>query len=343
MTKKKKKESSLGVFFLNKERKLRRTISIVGLCISLFVLVFVETEVVLENTQEFLEIKSLASINTIDKRNNELSDMMVVETKAVGSGQPYRNWAKNDFIADSSAIFVYDMTTGKTLLDHNAKEVLPIASLTKLISMVVVDENSSLFDDNDWLQFTLQDIEIDGHKNIFKIEEEYKLKDLQSVALVSSSNEATSLLARETGRVMMKDFVQVMQEKADSIGLLDTKLSNPIGFDGNHFSTANDVAVLLEWILENNPQLFKKSISLQKSIYSRTGREVSVSNTNYMILDEFEDIIGSKTGHTSLAKGCLAIIQKINNDFVAFVVLGAENRTTEMRSLINWTKSVYIF
>jgi len=343
MAKKKEKSGSLGVFFLNEEKRKKLILPTVVLSACLFALVFVETGIAFVNIQNFLEIRSLASLSVIEKGKSGLGEMTVIETKTVGTGQPYRNWRKDGFPVNSKAVLVYDLTTGKVLLDYNAKEVLPMASVTKLMSMVVIEDNRAIFGDNEWLQFTLEDIEIEGKKNIFAIGEEYGIDSLIAAALISSSNEATSLLARSVSSATGNDFVKMMQEKARVIGLEETRFSNPIGFDGDHFSTTRDIAALLEWILGNRPELLEKSTLLQTTIRSRTEKEVLIRNTNYMILGEFHGIVGSKTGYTDLAQGCMALVKKIENDLVVFVILGSENRTTEMRSLINWTESAYGF
>jgi D-alanyl-D-alanine carboxypeptidase (penicillin-binding protein 5/6) len=356
MTKRKSKKfqekNNIGVYILKKDKNRpcqdnRYLFSIIILIILTGLLLSLETKIISEKLPEFLTVKSLANISATGEIRNFINnriDKAVLREKNFLSQQNYRekNWEVGDFTSDSSSVLVYDLSNDQVLLEKNPNQKLPIASITKLMSILLIEENKESLK-NQWLGFTDADINIEGKKNMFVVGEEFQLDDLEAMALISSSNEAVSLLARSLEKEINKDFVDVMNEKARQMGLRDTNFSNPVGFDGDNLSTAYDALMLAKYILDRYPLLLDISRLSEKIISSRTGRIVILKNTNFILLQEFPGIFGSKTGNTDMAQGCMILGNKIKKDSLIFILLGSKNRTQEMRNLIRWTEAAYTF
>jgi len=352
-SKKSQEKNNIGVYSLKKDknrpcRDSRYLFSIIILIILTGFLSSLETSIISEKLSEWSAIKSLANISEmagIMNSTNDRIDGVVLREKNFIGQQNYRekNWEIGDYVSDSSSVLVYDLSSNQVLLEKNSTQKLPIASITKLMSILVIEEDKKDKNKDQWLEFIDTDINIEGKKNMFLVGEEFKLDDLESAALISSSNEAISLLSRSLENETNNDFASAMNEKAKQIGLKNTNFSNPVGFDGDNLSTAYDVFMLAKYILEHYPQLLNISRLSEKTISSRTGRSIVLKNTNFILLQEFPDIFGSKTGNTGMAQGCMILGNKIKKDSLIFILLGSKNRTQEMRSLIKWTEAAYVF
>jgi len=257
-------------------------------------------------------------------------------------------------IEAKSAISLLLKNDGKEviLFEKEKDKKLPIASLTKLMSADIVLSNYNLFD-----QVTITKKAIDAPENFgnFKEGEVFFVKDLLTSVLIESSNDAMTALAELTGEEV---FVNLMNSKAKELNLENTYFYNSSGIDPDNdnnltnYSTAYDLAKLAVYLLKENPEVFKISASAEADIYLVDGSfHHKAKNTNEFLTGKRdgvskEEIIGSKTGWTPLAQGCLLLIIKApeNEGSVINVILGSDNnRFLEMEKLINWLKESYIW
>ncbi len=290
------------------------------------------------------QTRKIPSAIAVSKEN--FNQAMLHERKTTENYYPRRDWSVEDPNISASSVLVYDLNQEKALFEKKITQSFPVASLTKLIAGIVVSENKDYF--RDWLSFKKEDLSVEGHRDIFQENEEYKVKDLLAASLISSSNEAVSLLARSLESELIKqgkdgNFVELMNLKSAKIGLSDTHFSNPVGFDGDNFSSAWDLLKITRALLKENNRIFRDSVLETKSIFSRAGRKVNLYNTNKLLEKNHSDILISKTGHTDLAQGCMLIVKNFSQDQVVLIILGSLNRAIEMEKLINWTNKAYIF
>jgi len=218
----------------------------------------------------------------------------------------------------------------KIIFDKNGSTQLPIASLTKLMTAVVVLDNYNLSD-------TCQVDEIadskDSMKQDVKLGDKMSVKNFLEIMLIESSNKSAYALSEMIGE---ENFVKLMNQKAKTIGLKNTFFTDPTGLDSGDVSTAEDLAKLAEYILKNYPEI--SAVSQTKNLYiSGFG---NVTNTDEL-LGEIPEIICSKTGFTTAAKGCLLLVinNPKNNDYYINVILGADDRFSEMKKLFDWSSS----
>lgn len=269
-----------------------------------------------------------------------------INLNEVPKERPLRNSAVEELTLDAkSAISIKVNADGsqKALFKKNNEEVLPIASLTKLMVAHLV---LKYYDPSLMIEFTKAAINEEGDTGDFKIGEKFQSKDLLYPLLIESSNDS----ARAFSEIIGEDnFVELMNLEAEEFNLKNTHFVNPTGVDPdlpetefNH-STANDLARLTNILLKQNPSIFEILSIQEKDFYKPNGVfHHRLLNTNEL-LTKMQGIVGGKTGWTPLAKGCLILIVKApkGDGYLINVVLGSDDRFEEMKKMVNWVLEAY--
>lgn len=223
----------------------------------------------------------------------------------------------------------------KVIFEKNSNVQLPIASLTKLMTAVVVLDNYNLSDTA--VVDEIADSQ-DPMKQDVKLGDILPVESFLDIMLVGSSNKSAYALAELVGE---QKFVILMNQKAKDIGLKNTVFVDPTGLSSGDVSTASDLAKLAEYILKTYPKI--ASISKVKEFY--VPKFGNITNTD-QLLGEVPDVICSKTGFTIEAKGCLLLVIRAegqslqNSKYLINVVLGADDRFAEMKNLVNWSSAI---
>ncbi|MDD3386507.1 MAG: serine hydrolase [Candidatus Pacebacteria bacterium] len=249
------------------------------------------------------------------------------------------NLESNNFIS----VFIKDEKE-VILSEKEINEQIAIASLTKLMTAVIVLDNYNLED-----LISISDFAIDtyGTAGSLQTGELISIKDLLYITLIESSNDGAEALAEKMGR---STFIYKMNEKARNLEMKNTRFINPTGLDEEsltNFSTANDLKKLVVLILNDYP-LISKILSLPEAeITSYSGIYRKINNTN-VLLRESEVYLWGKTGYTQKANGCLILILNnfsLNNDegYVINIIAGANDRFNEARKLEKWLEESFIW
>ncbi|NQU83785.1 MAG: D-alanyl-D-alanine carboxypeptidase [Parcubacteria group bacterium] len=258
-----------------------------------------------------------------------------------------------NFLAGSpitaKSVMVIDVKSGDVILSRKPREKMPIASITKLMSLLVfIDSKINLnrvvvADDGD-LKNLEKYTDEDGGDKVAQISlengAEIRVKDAVYSGIIRSANNAVSMFVRSTG-LSQKDFVKKMNDRALAFGLDDTYFTEPTGLDVNNISTAEDVKDLVIHSLKND---FVKKITSTKEYSFRTLKGDSfyeVQNTNWllgMFDPDYYEVIGGKTGYLDEC-GYNVVVQVKNwegKEVIAVVLGSASNleRFTETRDLI---------
>lgn len=223
----------------------------------------------------------------------------------------------------------------KIIFEKDSVAPLPIASLTKLMTAIIVLDNYNLSD-----TITVDKVadSQDALKQDVKLGDTLSVESFLDIMLVGSSNKSAYALSEGPGEFLGEQkFVELMNQKAKDLGLQNTFFADPTGLSSEDVSTVGDLAKLTEYILKNYPQI--PNISQAKEFYvSNFG---TITNTD-QLLGEIPEIVCSKTGFTTAAKGCLLLVvnNPKNNDYLINVILGADDRFSEMKKLINWSSAI---
>lgn len=255
----------------------------------------------------------------------------------VTSYAPIRETSVPEPVVDANAAVLYDIETGQYLYEKNIDTKVPIASLTKLLSALVVQE---LFDQQEIVAVASESVRVDGMKQTLYEGERLLVRDLVNMMLVESSNDAAyALAAYAKGRGI--DFVAEMNRKAFTIGMQDCQFTDPAGLDDAAFCTARDMVRLVRAALRQAPHLWPVMVSPALTVTSADGKlSHQVKSTNEL-LGQIEGIIGGKTGHTDGALGCMLLVVKLpgKDDTLISVVLGSRARFTDTKTVISWATS----
>lgn len=211
--------------------------------------------------------------------------------------------------------WVYDVQNKEVIAGTDANTVRPIASLTKLMTAMVV------LDSTDRLEEPLLIIRKVSTALPFS---HYTRLELLNAMLVKSDNGAAETLAENYpgGRVA---FLTAMNNLAQDLGMNNTSFEDPTGLSRNNVSTPSEVGRML--LAANSYPLIKSiSTQTQTTVHVPRSRDLGLTNTNFNILSKFKDIVVSKTGFTGPAGFCLGLVVNRGYRDIVIVVLGEPNK-----------------
>jgi serine-type D-Ala-D-Ala carboxypeptidase (penicillin-binding protein 5/6) len=229
------------------------------------------------------------------------------------------------------AYLVQNATTGDVVLAKNARQRVPIASITKLMTVLVALEHARLDD----VVTVSGAAAARGESSIFLSPgERLTVRELAQAALIQSANDAAAALADHVGGGSRAEFVAMMNAKARALGLRDTRFANPDGLDApGHYSSARDVTRLAR-VAMRNPAIRGMVRTTETTISG--GRRLETWND---LLYTFPGLLGVKTGHTSGA-GWSQVAAARGPGFVVYATLLGEptrtGRNEDLTQLLAW-------
>lgn len=273
--------------------------------------------------------------------------------------EPVKKDSYADINITAKAVFVIDEKSGNILYEKNSEKKLAVASLTKLTTAVTLlelmdgsseaEQSAVKYDLSKGVNISKVAVDAEGDSGALVMGERIKASDLFTIMLVASSNDAAVALAEDAAIAEgysggVRDFVAMMNEVAKKEGMENTHFSNPTGIDQkNHYSTARDVVKIAQIFLRRYPQFFAVTKMKSADIKSEDGKiEHRIKSTNEL-LGEIPEIDGGKTGYTREAGESLLLVVKnpMNNYRVIAVVIGANDRFSEMKKLVSWVWDNY--
>lgn len=238
---------------------------------------------------------------------------------------------------------VTEITTGQVLYEYNSHERLPMASVTKLMCLLIWAEEmeKGTFGMNTVITATARANAMDGSVIWLNVGEEMSAYDMiRSVVIASANDACVAVCEHIAGTEEM--FVERMNKRAQELGMSDTHYDNCVGFDSDtHYTSAYDTALLSAAVSEYDcyNEFFNTRLD-----YVREGeRQTQLLNTN-KLMQRYDGIIGGKTGTTDNAGCCLAVWAKRGNMKLCAVALGckeSEQRFTACENLLDYGFSGY--
>jgi len=273
-------------------------------------------------------------LNDNSKNNNDNEVLAVENPMVIEDNSSSATIVKNkkyEFEAESGIVVKVSPGSKEVLFGKGQDKKLPIASLTKLMTALVVlekyDLNTKIIIDDKIMSQV-------GEQGSLKLGEILSVKDLLYISLIESSNRAAYALAEIVG---IDNFVYLMNKRAEELGMSNTYFVDSSGLNPNSISTVDDLAKLTEYLYESQP-LFKEIISLKEyDLYLNNGIfHHKLINTNQLLV-VIPGVVGGKTGFTNEARGCYMIIKRNSNDGTYFIniILGSEDRLSAIKYLIN--------
>ncbi len=226
----------------------------------------------------------------------------------------------------SSAALVLDQGNGEVIYQKNASTVVPIASITKLMTaMVVLDSQPNLS-----APVTIGEEDIDtlkGSRSRLSVGTVLTREHALLLALMSSENRAAHTLARHYPGGL-HTFVEAMNRKARSLGMMDTHFQDPTGLTSNNVSTANDLAKMVA--AAHTYPLIREFSTTSGAMVETNGRLLEYHNTNALVKSTTWDIGLSKTGYIQEAGKCLVMQARVAERPVVIVLLDSAGKMTRI-------------
>jgi serine-type D-Ala-D-Ala carboxypeptidase (penicillin-binding protein 5/6) len=238
---------------------------------------------------------------------------------------------------NASAFFVVNASTGEVLASHNANKHVAIASITKLMTVIVALDHLR---PEDVVTVTGHAAQVGESRIPLRRGQRISVQDLLEGALIQSANNAADALAAAAADGDTARFVAWMNERAQRLGLRDTHFVRPDGLDApGHVSSARDVAVLAR-VAMHSPVV--RAIVRKRSDTIENGR--FVVHTWNDLLGVFPGLIGVKTGHTGAAGWCEVAAARRAGFTIYAVILGSPSRAQrndDLLRLLAWGVSQY--
>lgn len=239
------------------------------------------------------------------------------------------NMAENDGLGiESKAAVLMEKTTGNVLYEKNADEKLSPASITKIMTLILI------FDNIESGKIKLEDIvttseyakSMGGSQVFLETGEQQTVDTLIKCIIVASGNDASVAMAEHIAGTE-GEFVKMMNKRAKELGMNSTNFEDCCGLTDstNHYTSARDVALMSRELISKYPQIHNYSTIWMENITHTTDKgtkEFGLTNTNKLI-KQYQWTTGLKTGSTSLAKYCVSATAKKNDIELIAVIMAA--------------------
>ncbi|MCK9578272.1 serine hydrolase [bacterium] len=295
----------------------------------------------------FLTVGAFFNPNDYEYQKN--SDKLISFLRGERDIYPIKKRYQSNVSSNSSASLVslVNNEKRKNLFELNSDSSFPMASITKLMTAIVVIDNYKL---EEKIVIDEKSINTEGDPKKLVENDVYTVKNLLYIMLVESNNEAAEVFANKIGR---ERFIRMMNKKAEIFKMKNTKYLNPTGLDiedneETNTTSPNDIGTLVMHIINNYPLIANILSKSEYSIFNENGNLRTSNNTN-VLLAEDSDFIWGKTGFTEKAKGCLVIISRPPNfsffekNYIISIIMGAEDRFGEAKNFKAWTYNQFIW
>ena len=250
----------------------------------------------------------------------------------------------NNIITDGKSAILIEPETGKILYEKNSHDRFAPASMTKIMSMILIMEaiEKGALKWNEELIASEYATSMGGSQIFLKQNEKMSVKDLFKAVSIGSANDATVVFAEKIGGTE-KNFVNMMNKKAKELGLKDTNFKNATGLDAaNHYSSAYDMAFMARELIKHD-KVFEFTTIYEDYLRKDSDNKFWLVNTNKLI-KTYEGADGLKTGYTKEAGYCLTATAKKDDLRLVGVIMGSSSsndRNTNMTSLLNYGFNMY--
>ncbi len=288
-----------------------------------------------------------------DRLNNGAVQRTIEQPTVTALAQPQSHYIDTPIPLHSQSVLVFDQETGAPLLAKNAQLQTPIASITKLMTAVLVlDAGLNM---NDRIALTEQDRDtLKNSRSRLAIGSTYTRGELLHLALIASDNRAAHALGR-TYPGGIERFVEMMNRKARQLGMSNTVYVEPTGLNQANRSTATDLARLANHAYQNYPEIRDitstgtYTLGTQRVVLKQRHhkaqvlyRNVAFNNTNRLTREHGWQIGLSKTGFINEAGHCLVMQARVAQKNVIIVLLdavGTYNRIGDASRIKHWLET----
>ena len=252
--------------------------------------------------------------------------------------------SSDGLLSDGKSAILIEASTGEILYEKNAHDRYAPASMTKIMSMILIMEeieNGNLKWD-EVLVASEYAASMGGSQIFLQPNEKMTVKDLFKAVAIGSANDATVVFAERIAGTEEK-FVKKMNDKAKELGLKDTNFKNAVGLDeANHYSSAYDMAYMAKELVKHE-KIFEFTTIYEDYLRQNTDNKFWLVNTNKLI-KTYDGADGLKTGYTKEAGYCLTATAKKDNMRLIGTIMGdsdSKSRNSNMATLLDYGYNTY--
>lgn len=242
-----------------------------------------------------------------------------------------------DLKINAKSAYLIDAKTGTEIINQNADQKLPIASMTKLATLSVIfsEINAGRLNLEDSISVSQTAADTEGSSAFLDAGSSYKVSDLiKTIVMVSANDSCVAMAEHISGSEQL--FAKKMNKLVDDLNLSNTNFVNSTGLPSEgHYSSAKDIAKIYQTVCDN-PTYIKFSKIWMEDFIHPSGRKTGLVNTNRLI-KTYEGCDSGKTGHTEEAKYCLTASATRGGLRLISVVIGAQ----DSKERFNLTKDMF--
>jgi D-alanyl-D-alanine carboxypeptidase (penicillin-binding protein 5/6) len=246
--------------------------------------------------------------------------------------------------SNAKSAILMEASTGEVIFEKNSHEKLHPASMTKMMSMLLILENieKGVINWDDIVTVSSNASSMGGSQILLETNEQMSVSDLFKGIAVASGNDAVVAMAEKIAGTE-EEFVNMMNKRANELGLTDTNFKNCHGLDdANHYSSASDMAKIAMELVKHE-KLFEYTSIYEDYLREGTDRKFWLVNTNKLVRF-YSGADGLKTGYTGEAGFCLTATAKRNGMRIIAVVMGepdSKTRTSDVSSMLDYAFAQY--
>lgn len=265
------------------------------------------------------------------------TDALSQNTRPSNKRLPERKWEVLDPTTEAKGILIQALDEDFPFLRYRTRETWPAASLTKLLTAVVVLEQ---WGEHAKVTITENAMRTQGIAGGLKSGEVYLSGDLLKIMLLTSSNRAASAFEDFAGgRAEMNRF---LNKKAGELGMRGTILNDASGLNDANLTSAEDMFILTKYIYERHPEILNWTRLVNYLVQPTNTVEFRTEmNINPFVMDKL--FLGGKTGTSEAAQQNLVAVFSFKDFRIAVVILGSPDRVKEVSSLLSWMEGAYQF
>lgn len=250
-----------------------------------------------------------------------------------------------DITKYSQSAILMEKSTGKVLYELESTKESPPASMTKIMSMILLMDQikSGKLSYTDKVVISENASSMGGSQVFLNTNETYIVEELLKSVAIASANDAVVALAEKTYGSVEK-FVEKMNQKCKELGCKNTNFVNPHGLDAEgHYSSSYDMALMARYLITNHEDILKFTSTYEDYLHRPDGSQTWLVNTNKLVRF-YDNVDGLKTGFTEGAGYCLTATAKRDEMRLISVVMGVDtidNRTSDTVKLLNYGFNTY--
>lgn len=251
---------------------------------------------------------------------------------------------ENKFAENAKSAIMIEASTGTILYEKNKDDKLPMASMTKMMTLLLIMEEieSGNLKWDEMITTSEHAASMGGSQIFLEVGEKMSVEDLVKGICIASGNDASVAMAERIGGTEEK-FVSMMNKKAKELGLSNTHFENACGLDSdNHYSSANDMSIIAKELVKHK-KILEFSGTYEDYLRKNTEKSFWLVNTNKLVR-YYQGVDGLKTGYTKNAGYCITTTAERGNMRLITVVMGEPSsaiRNSETTTMLDYGFNTY--